>query len=96
MDRVSDFAKNDTTFHIRTHLGHLLNAGDYALGYDLHGANSNDGEVEKHKGLVLPVAILIKKSYEERCQKERGSPVPRDLMPLTWRLIMRILLSKKR
>jgi nonsense-mediated mRNA decay protein 3 len=55
--RVSDFGKYDTAFHIRTHLGHLLNAGDYALGYDLYGANSNDGEVETHKGLVLPGAI---------------------------------------
>ncbi|KAG7980045.1 hypothetical protein I3843_05G161000 [Carya illinoinensis] len=72
--RVSDFGKNDTIFSIRTHLGHLLNPGDYALGYDLYGANSNDGELEKHKGLILPEAILIKKSYEEKRQKKRGKP----------------------
>ncbi|XP_059433288.1 uncharacterized protein LOC132166485 isoform X2 [Corylus avellana] len=70
--RVSDYGKNDTTFQIRTHLGHLLKAGDYALGYDLYEANSKNGEVEKHKGLVLPYAILIKKSYEEKkCGKPR-------------------------
>ncbi|KAI4299640.1 hypothetical protein L6164_033076 [Bauhinia variegata] len=28
---VSDFGKNDTIFSIRTHLGHLLNPGDYAI-----------------------------------------------------------------
>ena len=72
--RVSDFGKNDTIFNIRTHLGHLLNPGDYALGYDLYGANSNDIEIEKHKGLVIPEAILIRKSYEEKRQKKRGKP----------------------
>jgi len=30
--RVSDFGKNDTTFHGRTHLGHVLQAGDSAFG----------------------------------------------------------------
>ena len=35
--RVSNFGRNDTIFNIRTHLGHLLNPGDYALGYDLYG-----------------------------------------------------------
>ncbi|XP_059431568.1 uncharacterized protein LOC132165079 [Corylus avellana] len=72
--RVSDFGKNDTIFSIRTHLGHLLSPGDYALGYDLYGANGNDSELEKHKGLILPDAILIKKSYEEKRQKKRGKP----------------------
>ncbi|KAM3701821.1 hypothetical protein ACJW31_05G204300 [Castanea mollissima] len=59
--RVSDFGRNDTIFNIRTHLGHLLNPEDYALGYDLYGANSNDIEIEKHKGLVIP-------------EKKRGKP----------------------
>ncbi|OIT38627.1 PREDICTED: 60S ribosomal export protein NMD3-like [Nicotiana attenuata] len=72
--RVSDFGKNDTMFSVRTHLGHLLNPGDYALGYDLYGANNNDIELDKYKGLVLPEVILIKKSYEEKRQKKRGKP----------------------
>ncbi|XP_070031512.1 uncharacterized protein [Nicotiana tomentosiformis] len=72
--RVSDFGKNDTMFSVRTHLGHLLNSGYYALGYDLYGANSNDIELDKYKGLVLPEVILIKKSYEEKRQKKRGKP----------------------
>nr|KYP57101.1 60S ribosomal export protein NMD3 [Cajanus cajan] len=50
--RVSDFGKNDTIFNVKTHLGHLLNPGDYALGYDLYGANSNDMELDKYRGLV--------------------------------------------
>ncbi|GAB4849601.1 hypothetical protein Ancab_004396 [Ancistrocladus abbreviatus] len=72
--RVCDFGHNDTIFNIRTHLGHLLNPGDYALGYDLYGANNNDSELDKYKGLVLPDAILIKKSYEEKHQRKRGKP----------------------
>uniref|UniRef100_A0A2N9FQV3 60S ribosomal export protein NMD3 n=1 Tax=Fagus sylvatica TaxID=28930 RepID=A0A2N9FQV3_FAGSY len=72
--RVSDFGKNDTIFNIRTHLGHLLNPGDYALGYDLYRANNNNSELEKHKNLVLPDVILMKKSYEEKRQKKRGKP----------------------
>ncbi|OWM86485.1 60S ribosomal export protein NMD3 [Punica granatum] len=72
--RVSDFGKNDTIFNIRTHLGHLLSPGDYALGYDLYRANINDMELERYRGLILPEAILIKKSYEEKRQKKRGKP----------------------
>ncbi|MFS7988227.1 putative ribosomal export protein Nmd3 [Helianthus anomalus] len=37
-------------FIIRTHLGHLLNAGDYTFGYDFHSANNNDTEIDKYKG----------------------------------------------
>ncbi|GMN38641.1 hypothetical protein TIFTF001_007871 [Ficus carica] len=58
--RLSDFGKNDPIFFIRTHLGHILNL--------------NDSELEKYKGLVLPDAILIRKSYEEKCRRKRGKP----------------------
>ncbi|GAA0153744.1 hypothetical protein LIER_11910 [Lithospermum erythrorhizon] len=72
--RVSDFGKNDLIFNVRTHLGHLLSAGDYALGYNLYGANSNDTELDKYRDLILPEVMLIKKSYEEKRQKKRGKP----------------------
>ncbi|KAL6503958.1 hypothetical protein OROGR_025881 [Orobanche gracilis] len=72
--RVSDFGKNDTIFNVRTHLGRLLNPGDYALGYDLFGANTNDIEMDKYKGLDLPSVVLIKKSYQEKRLKNRGKP----------------------
>uniref|UniRef100_A0A0E0K3C8 60S ribosomal export protein NMD3 n=1 Tax=Oryza punctata TaxID=4537 RepID=A0A0E0K3C8_ORYPU len=51
--RVFDFVRNDTIFTVRTHLGHILNAGDHALGYDLYGINVNNHDVErdgKHHG----------------------------------------------
>lgn len=72
--RMSDFGKNDKMFSVRTHIGHLLNPGDNAFGYDLYGANNNDIELEKYKGLVLPEVVLIKKSYEEKRQRKRGKP----------------------
>ncbi|CAI9106051.1 OLC1v1005108C1 [Oldenlandia corymbosa var. corymbosa] len=72
--RVSDFGKNDTIFNVRTHLGHVLKPGDNAFGYDLFGANSNDVELDKYKGFVLPDVVLMKKSYEEKLQKKRGKP----------------------
>ncbi|KAM3308878.1 hypothetical protein P3S67_010622 [Capsicum chacoense] len=46
----------------------------FALGYDLYAANSNDSELDKYKGFVLPDVILVKKSYEEKWQKKRGKP----------------------
>jgi nonsense-mediated mRNA decay protein 3 len=56
---------------VRTHLGHLLNPGDLALGYDLYGANLND-EV-----------ILVKKSYEKKPRTRRWKlkrlPVEEDV-----------------
>ncbi|KAM3340711.1 hypothetical protein P3S68_028345 [Capsicum galapagoense] len=72
--RISDFGKNDTIFNVRTHLGHLLNPGDYALGYDLYAAYSNDSELDKYEGFVLPDVILVKKSYEEKWQKKHRKP----------------------
>lgn len=80
--RVSDFGKNDTIFTVKTHIGHLLSPGDHALGYDLYGANTNDMEMDKYKGLVLPDVVLVKKSYEETRQRKRGRARPWKLKSL--------------
>lgn len=71
--RVSDIGR---TFIVRTHLGHLLEPGHTALGYDLYASNSNDPEVDKYRGLVFPEAVLIKRSHEEERRKARGKPRP--------------------
>lgn len=80
--RVSDFG---TLFFVRTHLGHLLKPGDYALGYDLHAANINDHiQLDKYKGLVIPQVILVKKSYQQwrprkpRCWKLKSLNIEAD------------------
>lgn len=59
--RVADFGSNDTTYHVRTHLGHLLSPGDTALGYDLTRANFVEDELEAfvQKGGSLPDVVLV-------------------------------------
>eukprot|EP00245_Coleochaete_scutata_P015305 TRINITY_DN6769_c0_g1_i1.p1 TRINITY_DN6769_c0_g1~~TRINITY_DN6769_c0_g1_i1.p1 ORF type:complete len:529 (-),score=109.84 TRINITY_DN6769_c0_g1_i1:362-1948(-) len=80
--RAADFGKNDTIFYIRTHLGHMLNPGDMASGYDLYGANMNSSEVDSYKNLQLPDVVLVKKSYEEKRKHKRGKPRPWKLKAL--------------
>ncbi|GAY47860.1 hypothetical protein CUMW_107500 [Citrus unshiu] len=74
--------ENDTILSTRTHLGHLLILGDYAIGYDLHEANQNDIELENYKSLVPPDTIKIKKSYKEKNQRKHRKPNPPKLKPL--------------
>ncbi|KAK2975212.1 hypothetical protein RJ640_003007 [Escallonia rubra] len=83
---VARLADLGTVLYAKTHLGHLLKPGDYALGYELYGANTNDAELDKYRGLNLPEAILIKKSYEETRQKKRGKPCPWKLKSLNMEL----------
>ncbi|KAG2379991.1 uncharacterized protein HKW66_Vig0167700 [Vigna angularis] len=75
-----------------THVGNLLNPGDYALGCELYEANSNDMELDKYKGHILE-AILIKKSYEEKRQKKRGKHG--SLNHLKWMLMIGDLIKTK-
>ena len=60
--RAADFGRNDRTLLARTHLGHLLHAGDTALGYDLAAANTADADLEAAmaRGLVLPDVVLVR------------------------------------
>lgn len=68
--RMSDFGVNDNILSARTHLGHHLQAGDTALGYDLASLQIVDPELEKYRrGIQLPDVLLVKKSYQE---KRRG------------------------
>lgn len=54
--RAADFGSNDRTLFTRTHLGHLLHAGDTAVGYDTGNANlvSSDLELAVHKVRAQP------------------------------------------
>lgn len=66
--RESDLGGNDITYRVRTHLGHLLQAGDSVQGYDLTRATLDDGVVDT---LIFqcPDVILIKKVYPEQTKK---------------------------
>jgi len=59
-----------------------LNVGDFALGYDVYGANLIDPELEKYRNLVIPEVVLVKKSYEEKRARRRGRPRPWKLRAL--------------
>lgn len=69
--RASDFGVNDETISVVTHLGHLLQAGDTVLGYDLETAVGGDWELETHlpSSYVLPEVVLVKKLNE----KDKGA-----------------------
>ncbi|TVU01883.1 hypothetical protein EJB05_52649, partial [Eragrostis curvula] len=64
--RASDLGKNNTIFTVKTHLGHRLNPGDHAFGYDLYGVNANNQDLEQYgQSHQLPDAVLVKKSYKK-------------------------------
>lgn len=63
--RASDFGRNTTTFHCRTHLGYILKPGDVVLGYDLSTSNFNNVEFTEYTTRhELPDVILVRKSYD--------------------------------
>jgi nonsense-mediated mRNA decay protein 3 len=69
---MPDFGKNETVFTVRTHLGHRLNPGDLALGYDLYSANMNDDDM--YKALLrqnLAEVVLVMKNYEKKPHTRR-------------------------
>jgi hypothetical protein len=61
--RMSDFGVNDTVIQTVTHLGHLLQAGDAVLGYDLETAVGGDWELEGRlpSSYDMPQVVLVKK-----------------------------------
>uniref|UniRef100_A0A4W4FMS6 60S ribosomal export protein NMD3 n=1 Tax=Electrophorus electricus TaxID=8005 RepID=A0A4W4FMS6_ELEEL len=63
---VQKTSEMDTSqqYHCRTFLGHLLNIGDLALGYDFANANINDEFLNKMNPHHVPDVVLIKKSYD--------------------------------
>ena len=72
--RASDLGVNDIRFRTMTHLGHLLNAGDTVLGYDVASGTGNmeDDERERiEKRQALPDVVLVRKLYGAE-SKKRG------------------------
>ena len=59
--KASDFGVNDRLLTARTHLGHILHAGDTVLGYDLLTAQLADPELDRYleKGNTLPDVVLV-------------------------------------
>ncbi|KAJ3451080.1 60S RIBOSOMAL EXPORT PROTEIN NMD3 [Anaeramoeba flamelloides] len=72
VSRLSDIENNDTVFITKTHLGNLLNVGDYVLGYDLSSLNVNTDLLEDYeqKGITIPETVLIKKYYPKKLRRK--------------------------
>lgn len=73
--KESDFGSNDITYQVRSHLGHLLKAGDCALGYDLRNAVFNDADAEITKSqrkYSMPDILIVKKSYQNQRKRSRA------------------------
>jgi nonsense-mediated mRNA decay protein 3 len=61
--RSSDLGQNDLRLTTRTHLGHLLKAGDLVLGYDVMNSSYAGTALDELKGKELPDIILVRKRF---------------------------------
>ena len=64
--RNNDMTGSDTHFHCRTHLGHVLSAGDTVSGFDFSAANLNDSNIELMHKDNIPDVVLLKKVYDDK------------------------------
>jgi D-alanyl-D-alanine carboxypeptidase len=71
--KESDLGENDISYTVRTHLGHVLQAGDTVLGYDLQHMIFGLEQETKLSSLsyAVPDIILVKKVYPEAERKNR-------------------------
>ncbi|XP_067937287.1 60S ribosomal export protein NMD3-like [Watersipora subatra] len=67
--RSSDMSADQ--IHCRSHLGHLLQPGDTALGFDLSNSNVNDVDLDKLSSDKKPDLILVKKQYSDKGFRNR-------------------------
>jgi nonsense-mediated mRNA decay protein 3 len=57
--KASEITSGGQQYHVKTHLGHLLNIGDSALGFDIANANVNDENVDAIKPENLPDVVSV-------------------------------------
>ncbi|XP_064652153.1 60S ribosomal export protein NMD3-like [Lineus longissimus] len=62
---------SDQQHFCRTHLGHLLSAGDSVLGFDMTNANVNNEYLDKMRQDRLPDVVLVKKVFGDRSKRIR-------------------------
>ena len=55
--RSQDMGVTDAQYHCRTHLGHILKAGDSVLGFDMTSTNVNDTNLDK-VGIKLKDSVM--------------------------------------
>lgn len=70
--RTADLGVNDTTYYVRSHLGHILHPGDNVLGYHLVNANYNHDEWEELDKDRVAEVVLVKKAYPVTAKRNKG------------------------
>lgn len=68
---ANTFGEADAVYHVRTHLGNILQAGDTVMGYHLRTANFNSAEWDSLPADRVPDVVLVKKSYPERKRRSK-------------------------
>jgi len=63
--RNNEMSGSDTHFHCRTHLGHIISAGDTVRGFDFTASNLNDPNIELMQKDNIPDVVLLKKVYDD-------------------------------
>lgn len=58
-------------YHVRTHLGHILKAGDQVYGYNIEDSNINDSNFDNLDRSNIPATILVKKYYGSKSARRR-------------------------
>ncbi|WFD26072.1 ribosome-binding protein [Malassezia nana] len=67
----TSFGDADAVFHVRTHLGNILQPGDTVMGYYLATANFNSQAWDAVPESRRPDVVLVKKSYPERKRRSK-------------------------
>lgn len=67
--RANDMSADQ--IHCRTHLGHLLQAGDSVLAFDLTNSNVNNSDLDKITPEKRPDIIIVKKLYSDKGYRNR-------------------------
>lgn len=69
--KSTNLGNDEDTIHCRTHLGHILQPGDTALGFDLKNSNVNDENLDEISADKLPDVILVKKVFADKGVRNR-------------------------
>lgn len=69
---VSSLGTDEEEIHTKTHLGNILQCGDYVLGFDVAHAVVNNAEFDKLKQAQLPDVVLVKKIYPDKVKRNKG------------------------
>lgn len=69
--RTQDMGVVDQQYHCRSHLGHLLRAGDTVMGFDVTTSNVNNKHMETIRPDMLPDVVLVKKVFGDRKRRHQ-------------------------